>query len=71
MQAAQSLEVQLAALAAWETYIFGRLKTFKVLILLIRASTADPVAAEHRTHQGLGAAHCHGSLQGDQGTSCC
>lgn len=30
MQAAQSLEVQLAALAAWETYIFGRLNTFKV-----------------------------------------
>jgi hypothetical protein len=30
LQAAQSLEVQLAALAAWETYIFGRLKTFKV-----------------------------------------
>ena len=29
-QAKQSLEVQLAALATWETYIFGRLKTFKV-----------------------------------------
>lgn len=27
--AAQSLDVQLAALATWETYIFGRLKTFK------------------------------------------
>jgi hypothetical protein len=33
VQAAQSLEVQLAALAAWETYIFGRLKTFKVNVL--------------------------------------
>ncbi len=36
-QAAQSLEVQLAALAAWETYIFGRLKTFKVPTEQLRA----------------------------------
>lgn len=33
VEAQQSLEVQLAALQTWETYIFGRLKTFKVLVL--------------------------------------
>lgn len=30
VQAQQSLEVQLDALAAWETYMVSRLKTFKV-----------------------------------------
>ncbi len=30
VEAQQSLEIQLAALTTWETYIFGRLKTFKV-----------------------------------------
>lgn len=33
VEAQQSLEVQLEALSTWETYIFGRLKTFKVPLL--------------------------------------
>ena len=41
-QAKQSLEVQLAALATWETYIFGRLKTFKVPPLRHELRTATP-----------------------------